>query len=120
MEWCDEVPLYILALWATDIAPMYDLITSAIGAALMTEDGTAMRCSVALQEHRGLLNRRGQRTSVRCVGRSSTRFGLLVLCASDANEHGLTSQEAREAGIKNKTGKSNPDAVALSSRRCLS
>ncbi len=56
-EWCDEAPFYTLGPLATDIAPAYDHITSAIGAALIAQHGTAMLCYVTPKEHLGLPNR---------------------------------------------------------------
>ncbi|BBG05020.1 MULTISPECIES: phosphomethylpyrimidine synthase ThiC [Pseudonocardia] len=56
-QWCDEAPFYTLGPLATDIAPGYDHITSAIGAARIAEAGTAMLCYVTPKEHLGLPNR---------------------------------------------------------------
>src|SRR5947199_1911880 len=56
-EWCGEAPFYTLGPLATDIAPAYDHITSAIGAAIIAQHGTAMLCYVTPKEHRGLPNR---------------------------------------------------------------
>lgn len=56
-EWCDEAPFYTLGPLATDIAPGYDHITSAIGAARIAGAGTAMLCYVTPKEHLGLPNR---------------------------------------------------------------
>ena len=56
-EWCDEAPFYTLGPLATDIAPGYDHITSAIGAAMIAQAGTAMLCYVTPKEHLGLPNR---------------------------------------------------------------
>jgi phosphomethylpyrimidine synthase len=56
-EWCDEAPFYTLGPLATDIAPAYDHITSAIGAAMIAQAGTAMLCYVTPKEHLGLPNR---------------------------------------------------------------
>jgi len=57
-EWCDEAPFYTLGPLATDIAPAYDHITSAIGAAIIAQAGTAMLCYVTPKEHLGLPNRK--------------------------------------------------------------
>jgi phosphomethylpyrimidine synthase len=57
LEWCDEAPFYTLGLLTTDIAPGYDHITSAIGAAQIGWYGTAMLCYVTPKEHLGLPNR---------------------------------------------------------------
>jgi len=57
LEWCDEAPFYTLGPLTTDIAPGYDHITSAIGAAMIGWNGTAMLCYVTPKEHLGLPNR---------------------------------------------------------------
>ncbi|MBK9072778.1 MAG: phosphomethylpyrimidine synthase ThiC [Myxococcales bacterium] len=56
-KWCDEAPFYTLGPLVTDIAPGYDHITSAIGAAMIGWHGTAMLCYVTPKEHLGLPNR---------------------------------------------------------------
>ncbi|MFZ5756974.1 MAG: phosphomethylpyrimidine synthase ThiC [Pseudomonadota bacterium] len=55
---CDEAPFYTLGPLTTDIAPGYDHITSAIGAAMIGWFGTAMLCYVTPKEHLGLPNRK--------------------------------------------------------------
>jgi phosphomethylpyrimidine synthase len=57
LEWCQEAPFYTLGPLTTDIAPGYDHITSAIGAAMIGWYGTAMLCYVTPKEHLGLPNR---------------------------------------------------------------
>ena len=57
LEWCDEAPFYTLGPLTTDIAPGYDHITSAIGAAQIGWYGTAMLCYVTPKEHLGLPGR---------------------------------------------------------------
>jgi phosphomethylpyrimidine synthase len=57
LEWCKEAPFYTLGPLTTDIAPGYDHITSAIGAAMIGWYGTAMLCYVTPKEHLGLPNR---------------------------------------------------------------
>ncbi len=57
LEWCAEAPFYTLGPLTTDIAPGYDHITSAIGAAMIGWFGTAMLCYVTPKEHLGLPNR---------------------------------------------------------------
>jgi phosphomethylpyrimidine synthase len=57
LEWCDEAPFYTLGPLTTDVAPGYDHITSAIGAAQIGWYGTAMLCYVTPKEHLGLPNR---------------------------------------------------------------
>ena len=63
-EWCGEAPFYTLGPLATDIAPGYDHITSAIGAAMIAQAGTAMLCYVTPKEHLGLPNRDDVKTGV--------------------------------------------------------
>ncbi|MEJ2336696.1 MAG: phosphomethylpyrimidine synthase ThiC [Gemmatimonadales bacterium] len=57
MEVCGEAPFYTLGPLTTDVAPGYDHITSAIGAAMIGWWGTAMLCYVTPKEHLGLPNR---------------------------------------------------------------
>ncbi|MFN2433476.1 MAG: phosphomethylpyrimidine synthase ThiC, partial [Gemmatimonadota bacterium] len=57
LEWCEEAPFYTLGPLTTDIAPGYDHITSAIGAAQIGWYGTAMLCYVTPKEHLGLPDR---------------------------------------------------------------
>jgi len=56
MEWCYEAPFYTLGPLVTDIAPGYDHITSAIGAAMIGWHGASMLCYVTPKEHLGLPN----------------------------------------------------------------
>ncbi len=56
-KYCAEAPFYTLGPLTTDIAPGYDHITSAIGAAMIAQAGTAMLCYVTPKEHLGLPNR---------------------------------------------------------------
>jgi phosphomethylpyrimidine synthase len=63
-ELCHEAPFYVLGPLVTDIAPGYDHITSAIGAALAAEAGAAMLCYVTPKEHLGLPNRDDVRQGV--------------------------------------------------------
>jgi phosphomethylpyrimidine synthase len=64
LEWCGEAPFYTLGPLTTDIAPGYDHITSAIGAAMIGWYGTAMLCYVTPKEHLGLPNREDVKTGV--------------------------------------------------------
>jgi phosphomethylpyrimidine synthase len=64
MELCDEAPFYVLGPLVTDIAPGYDHITSAIGAALAGWSGAAMLCYVTPKEHLGLPNAEDVRTGI--------------------------------------------------------
>ncbi|MDA1194996.1 MAG: phosphomethylpyrimidine synthase ThiC [Planctomycetota bacterium] len=64
LEWCGEAPFYTLGPLTTDIAPGYDHITSAIGAAMIGWYGTAMLCYVTPKEHLGLPDRNDVREGV--------------------------------------------------------
>jgi phosphomethylpyrimidine synthase len=64
LEICDEAPFYTLGPLTTDIAPGYDHITSAIGAAMIGWFGTAMLCYVTPKEHLGLPNKNDVREGV--------------------------------------------------------
>ena len=57
LDWCGEAPFYTLGPLTTDVAPGYDHLTSAIGAAMIGWYGTAMLCYVTPKEHLGLPNR---------------------------------------------------------------
>ncbi|HEX3142478.1 MAG TPA: phosphomethylpyrimidine synthase ThiC [Pyrinomonadaceae bacterium] len=64
LETCGEAPFYTLGPLTTDIAPGYDHITSAIGAAMIGWYGTAMLCYVTPKEHLGLPNKKDVKDGV--------------------------------------------------------
>ena len=64
LEVCHEAPFYTLGPLTTDIAPGYDHITSAIGAAMIGWYGTAMLCYVTPKEHLGLPDRQDVKDGV--------------------------------------------------------
>jgi phosphomethylpyrimidine synthase len=64
LEVCKEAPFYTLGPLTTDIAPGYDHITSAIGAAMIGWYGTAMLCYVTPKEHLGLPNKKDVKDGV--------------------------------------------------------
>ena len=64
LEWCHEAPFYTLGPLTTDIAPGYDHITSAIGAAMIGWYGTALLCYVTPKEHLGLPDKNDVRDGV--------------------------------------------------------
>jgi phosphomethylpyrimidine synthase len=64
LEWCSEAPFYTLGPLTTDIAPGYDHITSAIGAAMIGWYGTALLCYVTPKEHLGLPDKNDVRDGV--------------------------------------------------------
>jgi phosphomethylpyrimidine synthase len=63
-KWCMDAPFYTLGPITTDIAPGYDHITSAIGAAMIGWFGTSMLCYVTPKEHLGLPNKEDVREGV--------------------------------------------------------
>lgn len=64
LKYCNEAPFYTLGPLTTDIAPGYDHITSAIGAAMIGWYGTAMLCYVTPKEHLGLPNKKDVKDGV--------------------------------------------------------
>ncbi|MBB5207648.1 phosphomethylpyrimidine synthase ThiC [Chiayiivirga flava] len=64
LAWCGEAPFYTLGPLTTDIAPGYDHITSAIGAAMIGWYGTAMLCYVTPKEHLGLPDKQDVRDGI--------------------------------------------------------
>ena len=64
LDWCGEAPFYTLGPLTTDLAPGYDHITSAIGAAMIGWYGTALLCYVTPKEHLGLPDREDVRQGV--------------------------------------------------------
>jgi phosphomethylpyrimidine synthase len=64
LEWCGAAPFYTLGPLTTDIAPGYDHITSAIGAAMIGWYGCAMLCYVTPKEHLGLPNKKDVKDGV--------------------------------------------------------
>jgi len=64
LEWCAEAPFYTLGPLTTDVAPGYDHITSAIGAAMIGWYGASMLCYVTPKEHLGLPNRDDVRAGI--------------------------------------------------------
>jgi phosphomethylpyrimidine synthase len=76
---CFEAPFYTLGPLVTDIAPGYDHITSAIGAAQIGWYGTAMLCYVTPKEHLGLPNKEDVRTGIisyKIAAHAADRAGL--------------------------------------------
>ncbi len=64
MELCNEAPFYTLGPLVTDVAPGYDHITSAIGAAMIGWHGASMLCYVTPKEHLGLPNKNDVRQGI--------------------------------------------------------
>jgi phosphomethylpyrimidine synthase len=72
-EWCDEAPFYTLGPLVTDIAPGYDHITSAIGAAMIGWYGASMLCYVTPKEHLPTQRERRKRRNHRLQNRRPRR-----------------------------------------------
>ncbi len=68
-DWCHDAPFYTLGPLTTDVAPAYDHITSAIGAAIIGWLGTAMLCYVTPKEHLSLPNKDDVPQQGRCTRR---------------------------------------------------
>jgi phosphomethylpyrimidine synthase len=64
LEWCHEAPFYTLGPLTTDVAPGYDHLTSAIGAAMIGWYGCAMLCYVTPKEHLGLPDKQDVKAGV--------------------------------------------------------
>src|SRR5476649_1401604 len=81
LKQCHEAPFYTLGPLTTDIAPGYDHITSAIGAAMIGWYGTAMLCYVTPKEHLGLPNKKdvkdGAIATTCCPKRASSSVGRI-------------------------------------------
>ena len=99
---CDEAPFYTLGPLETDIAPGYDHITSAIGAAMIGWSGTAMLCYVTPKEHLGLPRTR------RCQG-GRHRLQVAAHAADLAKRHRRPSSATMRcpAPASSSTGTSN-------------
>ncbi len=74
LKHCDEAPFYTLGPLTTDIAPGYDHITSAIGAAMIGWYGTAMLCYVTPKEHLGLPNKKDVKDGIMAYPRPGLNF----------------------------------------------
>jgi len=91
MEECSEAPFYVLGPLVTDIAPGYDHITSAIGAAMAGWYGTAMLCYVTPKEHLGLPNPEDVRNGLIAY--------KIAAHAADIARHGLPNPEDVRNGL---------------------
>merc|ERR1712238_540297 len=99
LEWCDEAPFYTLGPLTTDIAPGYDHITSAIGAANIGALGTAMLCYVTPKEHLGLPNRDDALSKARFEFRWNDQFNLSLdpVTARAFHDETLDSEASKSA-----------------------
>lgn len=111
LELCADAPFYTLGPLTTDIAPGYDHITSAIGAAMIGWFGTAMLCYVTPKEHLGLPNKRMSKTALSLIKLLLTLLTLpkaiqvhrrvIMLCRKPAlNSAGTTSSIWRSILIR--------------------
>ena len=102
LETCGEAPFYTLGPLTTDIAPGYDHITSAIGAAMIGWYGTAMLCYVTPMEHLGLPNKKDVKDGVitykiaahaadLAKGHPLLNFGTMCLARHGSNSGGTIS-----------------------------
>ena len=92
LEVCHEAPFYTLGPLTTDIAPGYDHITSAIGAAMIGWYGCAMLCYVTPKEHLGLPNKKEVKDGV-----------IAYKIAAHAAEQGIAEEEALKKGMEDKS-----------------
>jgi hypothetical protein len=94
-ELCEEAPFYTLGPLATDIAPAYDHITSAIGAAIIAQAGTAMLCYVTPKEHLGLPDRDDVKVGVIAYKIAAHSCGTTRCPPPASNSGGRTSSPFR-------------------------
>ncbi len=105
VELCDGAPFYVLGPLVTDIAPGYDHITSAIGAAMIGWHGAAMLCYVTPKEHLGLPNEKDVKDGIIAY--------KIAAHAADVARHGrvrgIGMMRSRMRGIR---------SIGISSLRC--
>ena len=118
---CQEAPFYTLGPLTTDIAPGYDHITSAIGAAMIGWFGTAMLCYVTPKEHLGLPNKKDVKDGVityklaahaadLAKGHPGAQYRDNALAKRVSNSAGKTSSISRST--RNRARLSRRDAAA--------
>ena len=121
LEICHEAPFYTLGPLTTDIAPGYDHITSAIGAAMIGWYGTAMLCYVTPKEHLGLPDRKDVKDGV-IAYKIAAHAADLAKGHPGAQERDDALSQARassSAGRTSSTSRSTPRRRATSTtRRC--
>ena len=120
LEVCHEAPFYTLGPLVTDIAPGYDHITSAIGAAMIGWFGTAMLCYVTPKEHLGLPDRAGRERRRDRLQDCRARCGS----CEGASRRAATGQRAIESEVRIPMGRpvqpgARPRTVARVPRRDL-
>ena len=118
---CGEAPFYTLGPLVTDIAPAYDHITSAIGAAMIGWFGTAMLCYVTPKEHLGLPNRDDVKAGVIAYKIAAHAADLAKghPAASGARRRAVEARASSSAGRISSTCRSTPTRrAATTTRRC--
>ena len=120
LELCGEAPFYTLGPLVTDIAPAYDHITSAIGAAMIGWFGTAMLCYVTPKEHLGLPNRDDVKAGVIAYKIAAHAADLAKgHPAALARDDALSGRASSSAGRISSTCRSIPRRRApITTRRC--
>ena len=92
VEWCHGAPFYTLGPLVTDIAPGYDHITSAIGAALIGWHGASMLCYVTPKEHLGLPNAKDVKDGYAKDNPIQSFFRQVRLSSVPVNERGIVRE----------------------------
>ena len=111
---CGEAPFYTLGPLVTDIAPAYDHITSAIGAAMIGWFGTAMLCYVTPKEHLGLPNRDDVKAGVIAYRIAAHAADLAKgHPAAVARDDALSRRASSSAGRISSTSRSTPTRRGL-------
>jgi phosphomethylpyrimidine synthase len=115
---CGEAPFYTLGPLTTDIAPGYDHITSAIGAAMIGWYGTAMLCYVTPKEHLGLPNREDVREGIMAYKIAAHAADLAKgHPGAQARDNALPRRVSSSAGKTSSTSASTPSAPAPTTTR---
>ena len=117
---CGEAPFYTLGPLTTDIAPGYDHITSAIGAAMIGWFGTAMLCYVTPKEHLGLPDRDDVKEGVIAYKIAAHASDLAKgHPAAQLRDDALSRAPSTSAGTTSSTSRSTPTPRAsTTTRRC--
>ena len=117
---CGEAPFYTLGPLVTDIAPAYDHITSAIGAAMIGWFGTAMLCYVTPKEHLGLPDRNDVKDGVIAYKIAAHAADLAKgHPAAQLRDDALSARASTSAGRTSSTSRSIPTPRSnTTTRRC--
>ena len=107
-ELCNEAPFYTLGPLVTDIAPGYDHITSAIGAAMIGWHGASMLCYVTPKEHLGLPNRDDVKAGIIAYKIAAHAADLAPSPAGRARATVMTNSHARATALTGTASSSFP------------